>query len=183
MAEHRHRARLYAYLGLMLTFEGSLAMVARKRAKAARPRLGWSDLVLMGLATHKVSNLISQERVTRVLREPFVEDRKRDGEEEERPAPGPMRGALGELVTCPYCLGPWTALAFAAAHTLMPRQARLITELFATVAISDLLNHSSALLKAKTAESKARKQGLLGEGGMSKSHERRPHRLRCSPMG
>lgn len=148
MPDHQHRARLFAYLGLMATFETGLAILARRRQDAPRQRMALGDLLLFGVATHKVANLVAQDRVTRVLREPFVEERQSGA---ERPASGALRGALGQLVTCPFCLSPWVALAFTTAHTLAPGVARVVGEIFAVATVSDLLHHQNAFLKARVA--------------------------------
>ncbi|MFJ9948332.1 DUF1360 domain-containing protein [Kitasatospora sp. NPDC091207] len=38
-----------------------------------------------------------------------------------------MRHAVGDLATCPYCAGLWTATALTVAHFFAPAAARVIT--------------------------------------------------------
>jgi hypothetical protein len=48
--------------------------------------------------------------------------------------------ALGELVTCPHCIGLWAASGFAYSLVLFPRQTRLVTTIFGGQAVADFLN-------------------------------------------
>ena len=48
--------------------------------------------------------------------------------------------ALGELVTCPHCIGLWAASGFAYSLVLFPRQTRLVTTIFGAQAVADFLN-------------------------------------------
>jgi hypothetical protein len=47
---------------------------------------------------------------------------------------------LGELVTCPYCIGVWVAAGLTGAMALRPREARLVTTVFGAQALADFLN-------------------------------------------
>jgi Protein of unknown function (DUF1360) len=68
------------------------------------------------------------------------------GEEagEEEPKPEGFPRVLGELVTCPYCVGLWIAAGFSYGLVLFPRQTRFVTALFGAQAIADFLNASYA---------------------------------------
>jgi hypothetical protein len=155
MSDHAaHRPPLLAYAGLIAVFQVALGWVSRARVRRDAERLEWRDVALFGVATHKVTNLVARDEVTKVVREPFVEEEVRDGEVRERPAGRGLRRALGQAVTCPYCLGPWTALAFSAGHTISPRVTRFVATLFTAVAISDFLHHHNELLKARTEAAK-----------------------------
>jgi len=99
------------------------------------------DLALAGIAGHKLSRLIVTDEVTAPLRAPFVvvsEDQEGDKKEEPR-GNGPRR-AIGELVTCPSCVGQWTTAAFVLGLVTAPRVTRLAGSVFAADAISDFLH-------------------------------------------
>ena len=111
-------------------------------------RLDLRDLLLLSVATHKITNILSSDKVTRVVRAPFVlEQTDESGSVEECPRGAGLRHALGELITCPYCLGPWTATTGFLALNLVPGVARIVLGLFAVVAVSDFLHHINHRLK------------------------------------
>ena len=51
-----------------------------------------------------------------------------------------VRHAVGELVTCPSCIGIWLAAFFSYGMVLAPRLTRLIATIFGIDYISDHLN-------------------------------------------
>ena len=88
------------------------------------------------------TNLISsgttaREKVESWIREPFVEETP---EGERRPKGHRMRYAVGELLTCPFCLAQWVAGGFVLGAALAPRATRAVAALFATYGVSDALN-------------------------------------------
>jgi hypothetical protein len=96
---------------------------------------------LIGVATHKLSRLVTRERVTRPLRAPFTEVASAPGEKlKEKATGGGMRRALGQLLTCPYCADPWIAAGFLMGLTLRPRETRFTAGLFTSVAVADFLH-------------------------------------------
>lgn len=143
--EH-HETPYASYAGLIALFGASTAFALRRAA--AGEALSLADIALIGVAAHKVTSIIAKDRATSVLRLPVTEQRAPEGESlEEEPAGEGLRRALGELVTCPYCLGPWIAAALLTAYTSAPRWVRPLLGLFSAVAISDLLHDASAKLK------------------------------------
>lgn len=122
-----------------LAFAGALLGARLRRRKLPSP--GLDEIALYGVATHKLSRLLTKERVTAPLRAPFaeLEDKGGPAEVEERPRGSGARRAVGELVTCPYCLDQWVAGGFAVASIFAPRATRLTASVFATVAIADFL--------------------------------------------
>ncbi|HEX2895863.1 MAG TPA: DUF1360 domain-containing protein [Marmoricola sp.] len=107
-----------------------------------------SDLVLGALATQKFTRVITKDAVTTPLRAPFTDFEKPigSGEVEDRPREG-HRHAIGELLTCPFCLAPWTATAYVAGLALAPRAARAWAAVFAIVGGSDALQHVYARVR------------------------------------
>ena len=47
---------------------------------------------------------------------------------------------LGELVTCPYCVGVWIASGLTYALVVFPRETRVVTTIFSGQAVADFLN-------------------------------------------
>jgi hypothetical protein len=118
-------------------------LAARWRSGKGFPtRIGAADLLLAGVATHKVSRVIAKDRVTAPLRAPFTEFQEEGGpgEVEEKPRQvGGMRQAIGELLVCPFCLAQWIATAALAGFATVPRTTRFVCSIFAAVTISDFL--------------------------------------------
>jgi hypothetical protein len=112
-------------------FLGGIAAVAT--ASRHRPAATALDFVALSAATFKASRTLSRERVASFVREPFVEG------EEERPTGEGVQRALGELVTCPRCVGAWTAAALASSQMIAPRFGRLLTLSLGAAGANDFL--------------------------------------------
>jgi Protein of unknown function (DUF1360) len=134
---------LTAYAGLVGVFAmaASLAFLALKRGGRLPSRIGFTDLVLVGVATHKLSRLIAKDKVTSFLRAPFTryQGPGAPGEVEEEARGHGLRLATGELLTCPYCIGPWISAAFLFALVQQPRYARLAASALVVLTIADFL--------------------------------------------
>jgi hypothetical protein len=121
-------------------FVGSV--VAAKRARGGLPRSysAW-DLLTTGAATHKISRLVTKDRVASVFREPFVKDQERagHGEVSGKPRGRGIQRAIGELLTCPHCLGQWVAAGFGVGMVTAPETTRLVAFVYSAQAISDFL--------------------------------------------
>ncbi|MEN3362632.1 MAG: hypothetical protein V7637_6614 [Mycobacteriales bacterium] len=150
---HGNDRPLRPYLGAMGVYGAAVAALAGVGAATGRrlpDRVGPWDLAVLGVATHKLSRLISKDTVTAPLRAPFTEYEGPQGEgelsERVRGGIGP-RHALGELLTCPFCLAQWVATGFAAGLVFAPRATRLAGSTFAMVAVSDALQNVYAALQ------------------------------------
>ena len=142
---------LGSFLVLMGTYgavvAGLGAAVRRWGHEAGAP--SWGDLAMAAVATHKLSRLIAKDPVTSPLRAPFTRFQGTSGEAElaeEVRGSGP-RKAVGELVTCPFCLGLWVATGFVFGLELFPRPTRLVASIFTTVTASDVLQLGYAKLQ------------------------------------
>ena len=110
-------------------------------------RMRATDLVLLALSSYKLSRVITKEDVTAFVRAPVTEDA-----EGQRPKPRGMARVLGELVTCPYCIGLWTTSALACAQVVFPRETRFFTSIFGTYAVTDFLHAAFVRLKGRPPE-------------------------------
>lgn len=143
MACPEHGDTPYGSYAVLLALFGVEAATAFTHADPGdAPSL--QELLVIGLATHKITRIIASDRVTRVVRAPFT-----DGEDQEPAGDGPRR-ALGELVTCPYCLGPWVSTGLLTLYRVRPDFTRLIASVFSCVAVSDFTHRLyDALNRAK----------------------------------
>lgn len=137
-------APTWAYAGLLAVYGAGLSAFLAWLVRSGRgvPHPGIGDVLLVGAATHKASRLLTKEKVTRPLREPFAEV-EGEGElprELDQSAQGTgLRRALGELLICPYCLAQWIGTAFFAGLAVAPRLTRFLAALLAALALADLL--------------------------------------------
>jgi hypothetical protein len=132
------------YAGLTAAFNVAMIAglaVAERSGRRIPERVGAGDILLVGVATHKLSRLITKDRVTSFLRAPFAryEEPAGHGELEEHARGTGMRRAVGQLITCPYCIGQWVAGGFTLGLVAAPRPTRLAAAMFAALAISDAL--------------------------------------------
>lgn len=146
------------YAGLAALFNAASvgAFVAARRAGYELPdRVDGRDLVLAGVATHKLSRLISKKKITAFARAPFTEYEAPGGpaEVEERPRGTGLRRTVGELLICPYCLGMWISAGFHVGLVTAPRETRMVASILTAVTVSDFLQ-----IAYKTAD-----DGGLGE--------------------
>ena len=142
VGEHAQRP-LASYSALMATFLGGFGgLIAAVAARGRLPeRMSPYDLALAGTAGHKLSRLIATDGVTAPLRAPFVVvTETEDGDKHEEPRGEGARRAIGELVTCPSCVGQWTTAGFVVGIAISPRIARLTASIFVADAISDFLH-------------------------------------------
>ena len=135
------------YAALVAIFNGVLAsaLLARKCARRSLPeRVEPQDLILFALSTQKLSRVITKDKVTAALRAPFteVEGKGGAGELEERGRGHGLRRAVGDLITCPFCLGTWIASGFIYGFLFTPRLTRILASIFAVSGIADFLQQA-----------------------------------------
>src|SRR5437763_16284735 len=107
---------LLAEYAMMLTLytTGFAALITLAHSQKRLPnRISPLELVMLAIATHKLSRIVAKDRITGALRAPFVHYKGSvgAGEVEEEPRGRGLQRAVGELISCPYCMGPWCATA------------------------------------------------------------------------
>jgi len=141
-----------ALLGIYNTAFASMLLAAKQSGRQLPERLGYADLLLLGIGTFKLSRIISLDRVTSPLRAPFTEYEEPSGTSEvkEKVRGQGMQRAVGDLLTCPFCMGPWVAAALVCGLVFKPRATRLIGGVLVAATISDFLHHAYGEVKEKT---------------------------------
>ncbi|NPC96828.1 DUF1360 domain-containing protein [Nocardioides sp. zg-DK7169] len=143
--------RQAGYAAAMATFGSAAVLAGWAARRTGRVPEGYAarDLVLGALATHKFARIIAKEGVATPLRAPFTvfEGEAGAAEVDERPREG-HRHTVGELLLCPFCLGPWVGGAYVAGLALAPGAARAWAATFSIVGVSDFLQHAYARLRA-----------------------------------
>ncbi len=130
----------------------ALLLAAQNSEDELPEKFSFADLLLFGVATHKLSRIISKDRVTSPLRAPFTEYVEPAGQSEikEKVRGTGMRRAVGDLLTCPWCLSPWVAAGLAFGLVFQPRATRLVAGVFAAATVSDFLHHAADAAKEKS---------------------------------
>jgi hypothetical protein len=142
---------LAAYATLIGIFGSMLAVLLanRKTQERAPAKVPIADVILLGAAAHRLSRVVANDRVTAALRAPFTRyvDSPGGGEVEEEPRGKGFRKAVGELLTCRFCVGPWIAMALVSGFTFRPRATRIVSALFAVSAVSDFIHRAYARMR------------------------------------
>jgi len=145
---------LVPYAGFMAAYGVGVAgatVLLRRSGRSLPDHLSAADLALVTVATHKLSRLIAKETITRPLRAPFTRFTGAAGESElnEDVEGTGLRKAVGEWITCPFCLSQWLATGMAFGMVAAPRATRMATSVLTAVAGSDYLQLAYAAARAR----------------------------------
>lgn len=135
-------SRPYGYYALLIAVYQALYaifLMAYRGRKHRLESLSPLDLLMLGLATLRISKVISEDEITAVVRRPLVS--AENGQ--TQPRGGGLRQALGKLVLCPTCTGTWVAAFLGYGLHLFPRSTR---PLLAIMSVSGFEQFSDALL-------------------------------------
>ncbi len=136
-------------LGALGMFLVTLAALSHRIAQHGGSALvGPYDLLLLGLSTYRTGRLVAYERIAEPLRAPVTETKPDpSGVGETVVARG--RGArqvLGELASCPICIGTWAAAGMVYGLHIAPRPTRVFLSIMATTGAAELLLEASEAL-------------------------------------
>lgn len=150
--DEQGRVPLPGYAGSLTAFAlavGAAAVAGRATGRGLPERYALPDLALGALATHKFTRLVSKGSVTSPIRAPFTEFEAPAGSAElnEKARGGRVRHTVGELLTCPFCLGQWVGTGYVAGLGMAPRPARAWAAVFAVTGVADLLHQVYARLR------------------------------------
>ena len=152
-APHEHRP-LDGYLVTMSAFgalAASMAVAAKATGRSVPERVSAQDVLLISIATHKLSRVLAKDSVTSPLRAPFTRYSEPGGaaevNEEVRDQGSSIRHSIGELVTCPFCLAVWVATGLTGGLVLAPRLTRLAATAMTATAVSDFLQMAYSIAK------------------------------------
>jgi hypothetical protein len=132
-------------LGAMGVYVGAVtAGIAAVRA-SGRPlpdRIPPGDALLLTLATFRLARRLAKDPVTSPLRAPFTQFHGPSGHAEiaeEVREHGGVKHAVGELLTCPFCLAQWVGTALVLGYAAAPKATRLAALTMSVVAGADVL--------------------------------------------
>jgi hypothetical protein len=145
---------LFEYAALAILYGAAVTALlvgARKQESALPERVAPEDIVLLGAATHKATRLLAKDRITSPLRAAFTEYQgsAAGGEVSETSRGHGLRRAVGDLISCPFCLGPWVAAGLTCAFVFSPRVTRVVAAGLTVIGISDFLHQAYEAAKKK----------------------------------
>jgi Protein of unknown function (DUF1360) len=134
---------LGGYAATSAAFNALFAALLAAAARSDRlpERVESRDVLLLGVASHKLSRLVTKDKITAFARAPFTRYQRPGGpgEVEERARGRGMRRVIGELLVCPYCLGMWISGGFHLGLVTAPRTTRFAASVLTGLTISDFL--------------------------------------------
>jgi|SRR5690349_2896771 Protein of unknown function (DUF1360) len=141
-----------SYTPLLAVYAGGLAVAAGAlrltRRRLPDPKV--TDVLLMGAATFKLSRLVTKDKVLQPVRRPFVaRTEPAEGPEvNSEPAGTGIRRAVGELLTCPFCMSVWIASALTVGYVVAPRATRIVAAGLTEMAVADGAQYAYAQLRS-----------------------------------
>ena len=127
-----------AYVGLV----SAAAAAVRASGRELPDRIPVGDALLMTVATFRLARRIAKDPVTSPIRAPFTRFEGQSGHAEvaeDVREHGGMKHAVGELLTCPFCLAQWVGTGFVFGYVGAPKATRLAALTMTMVAGSDVL--------------------------------------------
>lgn len=154
-------------MAIFLTAFGAVAASLRRNPATLSTTPPARDIVLLGIATFRLSRLLAADRVTSILRRPFVEEgvgeEQLEGVVQKPKEQGGLVQVVGELVTCPWCTSIWAAAFNVYLLTFFPRVGRLFLLVMGSSGISQLLDPVFPLLNYLSGYTEDKKEVFEGE--------------------
>lgn len=130
---------------ILLFLVGILAigwLVQRSGSNMNLSDLSLVDLTLIALATFRLSRMIAFDRIMDPLRTPFtkvVNDNSGEGKTIAPRGTG-VRQAIGQLLSCPTCIGTWVAAILVFFMLIVPDGTRVFLYVIAAVGLAEIFN-------------------------------------------
>lgn len=128
-------------MAVYASLTGTAALVSQQRGVRLPAFVPPADLALLGVATYRLTRLISKDPITSPLRARFTRYVGLAGPAEliEEPRGTGSAHAMGELLTCPFCLAQWVATTLTFTYLWNPRLTRWGAATMTVVAVSNML--------------------------------------------
>ena len=140
--EERPLAGDLGAMGVYLGLVSAAAAAVRASGRELPERIPFGDALLLTVGTFRLARRLAKDPVTSPLRAPFTRFQGASGHAEvaeEVRVHGGARHAVGELLTCPFCLAQWVGTGFVFGYITAPRATRLAALTMTMVAGSDVL--------------------------------------------
>src|SRR3954469_8553687 len=129
-------------MGVYVGLVSAAAAAVRASGRELPERIPLGDAALLTIATFRLARRIAKDPVTSPIRAPFTRFEGASGHAEvaeEVREHGGVKHAVGELVTCPFCLAKWVGTGFLLGYVTAPRAPRLAALTMTMIAGSDVL--------------------------------------------
>jgi hypothetical protein len=129
-------------MGVYAGLVSAAAAAVRASGRELPERIPAGDALLLTIATFRLARRIAKDPVTSPLRAPFTRFEGTSGHAEvaeEVREHGGVKHAVGELLTCPFCLAQWVGTGFVFGYVAAPRATRLAALTMTMVAGADVL--------------------------------------------
>ena len=129
-------------MGIYLGLVSAGAAAVRASGRELPERIPLADAVMLTVATFRLARRIAKDPVTSPIRAPFTAFQGPSGHAEiaeEVREHGGVKHAVGELLTCPFCLAQWVGTGFVLGYVTAPKATRLAALTMTMVAGSDVL--------------------------------------------
>jgi hypothetical protein len=149
---HGHDRPLGSYSIVDIVYIALVTALGLAFRRRRVPDVTVKDVVLLGIATHRLSRTLAKDPVMSPLRMPFTRYTGVTGAAElrEEVVASGAGHAVGELMTCPFCLAQWVATGFAAGLVMAPRVTRLAMATMSGVALADFLQYGYSAAQQAT---------------------------------
>ena len=140
--EERPLAGDLGAMGVYLGLVSAAAAAVRASGRELPERIPVGDALLLTVATFRLARRIAKDPVTAPIRAPFVRFEGASGHAEvaeEVREHGGAKHAVGELLTCPFCLAQWVGTGFVFGYVTAPKATRLAALTMTMIAGSDVL--------------------------------------------
>ncbi len=141
----------YIVLATTMNVGLATALIAANRRGRLPEQIDTKDIIVLGVATHKIARLLTKDSVSSFIRAPFVqlEDKSGTNSIKETARGRGLRRSIGELLSCPECTGNWVAAGLVVGVIHAPRVTRVVASIYTSLAIGDLLQYVYVGLKSR----------------------------------
>ena len=129
-------------MGVYVGLVSAAAAAVRASGRELPERIPVGDAFLLTVATFRLARRLAKDPVTAPIRAPFTTFQGPSGHAEiaeEVREHGGVKHAVGELLTCPFCLAQWVGTGFVFGYVSAPKATRLAALTMTMVAGSDVL--------------------------------------------
>jgi hypothetical protein len=140
--EERPLAGDLGAMGVYVGLVSAAAAAVRASGRQLPDRIPVGDAVLLTVGTFRLARRLAKDPVTAPIRAPFTRFEGASGHAEvaeEVREHGGVKHAVGELLTCPFCLAQWVGTGFVFGYIAAPKATRLAALTMTMVAGSDVL--------------------------------------------
>lgn len=143
-AERQQRLTYTALTGTFFALFAAFNLLTRRRGKGKEEEapLKPFDLALLGLSSYRMGRLVSYDLVMQPYRAPFTEtvpDPTGAGDTVQPRGSG-WRRVVGELISCPICVGTWISAILTYSLEIAPRPTRALLTIMSATGLAELVN-------------------------------------------